>query len=190
MKLSLRNNRLCKGWSEQFQFCRLRGEIPEVKAGGKGCNLLFAHLPLDQCPVSFRHMPPGAQQPMVQFPVAGQQQETRRILIQPAHRHASDAPVYRRQQVHYGGLLCIPRGGQQSSGFIHHHVTHDPPVNVLPVQAEPVFLRFKRKGGIPNDPPVHRGFSATDPFLDLAAAAEGQSRQPPIQPHLHSNDLS
>ena len=185
VELSLRDHGLRQGRAEHPKLRRLRGEIPQVDPGGEGVDRRFRQLALHQRPVPLCDVPPGAQQAVVQLPVARQDQQPRRILVQPAHRHAPDAPVHRRQQVHHRGLLRVARGGQEPPGLVHHHMAHDPPVDLLPVQGRAVFLRLKRKGGIPDDPPVHRGLSAADPFPDLTAAAEGQRRQPTVQPHFH-----
>ena len=64
----------------------------------------------------------GAEEPVGQLAVVGQQQQALGVLVQPSHRRQIDAAQLRREKLQHRGLAAILGGGQHPSGLVQQDV--------------------------------------------------------------------
>ena len=97
-------------------------------SGGKRGAVRLRQPPRHPGVVHLVHMTPGGQQIVGQAPLIGQQQQSLRILIQPAHRKEPLPAQVLRQQIQHGPAPAVLGGGEVTRRFIQH----DPGVPPVP----------------------------------------------------------
>ena len=121
--------------------------------------------------------------PVCKLTVGRDDEQPLRILIQPARRHAAHRRIHRRQQVHHRRLFFVPRSGQHTLRFVHHHMTHSLIIEPAPAERHHAVFRINLRACIALHAAVHSHAPRADHIADLRTRPLSKQRKQLVQAH-------
>ena len=131
---------------------------------------------------------PGRNNAVRELAVGGDDQQPLGVLIQPAGGHRAHGRVHRREQIHHGLLLFIPRGGQHAGRLVEHHMAHGLIAKPPAVQPNVALRSVHLHARVPRARAVHRHAPCAHHRLDFAPRALAEQRKQLVQPHLFAQN--
>ena len=167
---------------KNIERCRQRAEVIQLNALFKALHNALREPARHAGQVALVHLLLRGEQAVGRLTVCGEQQQAFRILVKTAYRHAFQAPVHRRQQIHHCGLPGIPCRGENARGLVHHQVTLRPGVKRLPVHRDDLLLGYLCVTGKSGDS-ARADAPRPDHLLYLRSAPQPQRGEQLIKPY-------
>ena len=115
--------------------------VGQSHAGGEGGHVRRGQVAVHAGKVALVHMVAGAEEPVGQLAVVGQQQQTLGVLVQPSHRGQPLSFQFLGQQVQHGPLPAVLHRRQDPRRLVQQHIGKPPVAHCLPVHPDVRRLR-------------------------------------------------